>query len=249
MIELSPTTLAVIAVAFFMAGVVKGLAGMGLPTVAMGVLGGLMTPVAAAALLVVPTIVTNAWQFTQGPNLKPLLARLWPMTIGILAGTFGGIWVLTGGNTDLSTTALGIALIVFALYTLFGRPIPVSPTTERRLMPFIGLGSGLIGGATGVFVIPAVPFIHALNLEPEDLIQALGIAFMSATIALALALAVRGVFTLGNVGLSAFALLPALAGMWAGTKLRRRINPLVFRKVFLVCLLGLGLELALRPLF
>jgi uncharacterized membrane protein YfcA len=249
MIELSPTTLMIIGASFFVAGLVKGLSGMGMPAVAMGVLGGLMSPVAAAALLIVPTIVTNVLQFLQGPNLKPLLARLWPMTIGILAGTFGGIWVLTGGDTTLSTTALGFALIAFALFSLFGRPISVSPAAERRLTPFIGLASGLIGGATGVFVIPAVPFLHSLEFDPEDLIQALGIAFMAATLSLALALAVRGVFTVGNLSLSAFALIPALAGMWTGTKLRRRINPAVFRKVFLVCLLGLGLELVLRSVF
>lgn len=249
MIELTPATFALIAVAFFLAGMVKGLAGMGLPTVAMGVLGGLMTPVAAAALLVVPTVVTNIWQFLQGPNLRPLLARLWPMTIGILVGTLAGIWVLTSGETVLSTTALGFALIVYSLFTLLARPIAVSSAAERRFMPLIGLASGLIGGATGVFVMPAVPFIHSLELDTEDLIQALGIAFMAATISLALALAIRGVFTVGNVSLSAFALAPSLAGMWSGTKLRRRINPVLFRKVFLVCLLGLGLELILRPLF
>lgn len=247
--HLSATTLLIVFFAFFAAGIVKGLAGMGLPTVAMGILGAAMTPVAAATMLVFPTIITNIWQFLQGPNLRSLLKRLRWMTVAILIGALAGSTILTSGNVELSTTTLGLALIVFALYSLFGRPLKVTLATEQRLAPWIGLASGFVGGATGVFAMPAVPFIHALGLDPEDLIQALGITFMTATIALALALGVHGAFTLGNLGLSAYALAPALGGMWLGTRLRRSINPALFRKVFLVCILGLGIELATRPLF
>ena len=56
----------------------------------------------------------------------------------------------------------------------------------------IGVLTDLISAATGVFVIPAVPYIGALNLDKEDMIQALGLSFTVATIALALALAADG---------------------------------------------------------
>jgi hypothetical protein len=41
---------------------------MGLPTVAMGLLGLVIPPVQAAALLVVPSLVTNVWQLVAGPR-------------------------------------------------------------------------------------------------------------------------------------------------------------------------------------
>lgn len=44
---------------FIAAGLVKGVTGMGLPTVAMGLLGLLMPPQAAAALLVLPSLLTR----------------------------------------------------------------------------------------------------------------------------------------------------------------------------------------------
>ena len=46
-------------VVFLVAGWVKGVVGMGLPTVAMGALGLVIAPVQAAALLVVPSLVTK----------------------------------------------------------------------------------------------------------------------------------------------------------------------------------------------
>lgn len=64
---------------FLLAGTVKGVTGMGLPTVAMALLGAMMSPVAAAAMLIVPSFVTNLWQLLSGPDVSGLLRRLWPM--------------------------------------------------------------------------------------------------------------------------------------------------------------------------
>ena len=70
-------------IAFLIAGFVKGVIGLGLPTVAIGLLGLVMPPAEAAALLVVPSLVTNVWQLAAGPSLMTLLRRLWPMLLGI----------------------------------------------------------------------------------------------------------------------------------------------------------------------
>ena len=58
--------LSLISLTFLVAGMVKGITGMGLPTVAMSLLGMLMSPASAAALLVIPSFVTNVWQSFQG---------------------------------------------------------------------------------------------------------------------------------------------------------------------------------------
>ena len=55
--------------AFALAGFVKGVIGLGLPTVSIGLLGLLMTPAEAAAILVVPSLVTNIWQAAVGGGL------------------------------------------------------------------------------------------------------------------------------------------------------------------------------------
>lgn len=48
-----------IALTFLLAGFVKGVVGLGLPTVSVGLLGLAMPPMQAAALLIVPSMVTN----------------------------------------------------------------------------------------------------------------------------------------------------------------------------------------------
>jgi uncharacterized membrane protein YfcA len=90
------TLLLLIAGVFFVAGFVKGVIGLGLPTVAMGLLGLAMPPVEAAALLIVPSLVTNLWQLLAGPRIGALLVRLWPMLIGVGAGTLAASGIIAG---------------------------------------------------------------------------------------------------------------------------------------------------------
>ena len=248
MTDLPMLLLLAVTLTFLAAGFVKGAIGMGLPTVAMGLLSAVMPPVAAAALLVVPSFVTNVWQLAAGPSFAALARRLWPMLLGIVIGTVAGAGLLTGASAGRATVALGVTLALYALVGLTPLRLAVRRSAEPWLSPLIGLATGLVTGATGVFVLPAVPYLQALDLEKDDLVQALGLSFTVSTVALALGLARGGAFEPTVAWGSLLALAPALAGMAAGQWLRRRIPPAAFRLCFFIGLLGLGLHLALRPL-
>lgn len=236
-----------IAATFLVAGFVKGVTGMGLPTLAMGVLGALLGPASAAALLLLPSFVTNVWQLAAGPHLGTLLHRLWPMMTAIVLGTLAGSAMLASGDTAHTTTALGVVLVVYALYTLLARPLVVPPGWEAWASPVMGLATGLVTGATGVFVIPAVPYLQSLRLDRDALVQALGLSFTVSTLALGAGLFWHGTTLEGEWLLSAGAVLPALLGMALGQTFRGRISALAFRRVFLGGLLVLGSEMASRP--
>jgi hypothetical protein len=83
---------------------------MGLPTLAMGVLGALLSPLTAASLLIVPSMVTNLWQLLAGPRIRVLARRLWPMMAASMVGTLAAAPLLTGGNGGATTTVLGATL-------------------------------------------------------------------------------------------------------------------------------------------
>src|SRR4051812_33552148 len=109
-----------IGVTFLLAGLVKGTIGMGLPTVAMGLLALALPPAEAAAILVVPSLVTNVWQLMVGPSFGALARRLWPMMAGVVLGTVAGAGVLAGNVAGLAKIGLGLALIVYAFVGLSG---------------------------------------------------------------------------------------------------------------------------------
>lgn len=232
---------------FVLAGFVKGVIGLGLPTVAVGLLGLVMTPAQAVSLLVVPSLVTNLWQLAAGPRFSALLLRLWPMLLGICAGTAGG--AALGLHADGRAGAmLGLALLVYALLGLFKLRFSVGPRAEEWLSPLIGAATGAVTVATGVFVLPAVPYLQALELGKEELVQALGLSFTVSTLAMALALFGTGNFHFQVAGASLAALLPALLGMMLGQWVRTRVAAETFRRCFFAGLLLLGMHLALKPL-
>jgi uncharacterized protein len=112
----------------------------------------------------------------------------------------------------------------------------------------VGVATGTVTAATGVFVIPAVPWLQALDLRRDDLVQALGLSFLTSTIAMTAGLTEGGAFNTSMVGLSLLALIPALAGMALGQWVRTNVRPETFRRCFFLGLLALGGHLALQPL-
>ena len=237
-----------VAVAFLLAGFVKGIIGLGLPTVAIGLLGLVMSPAQAAAILIVPSLVTNIWQMVAGGHLLELLRRLWPMLVGICVGTWIGAVYLPHSNGGQATVWLGVALVIYAVLGLFKFRFSVPPRMELWLGLIIGTITGAVTVATGVFALPGVPYIQALQMERDKLVQTLGIAFTVSTVTLAIALSHAGEMNMSLLWPSLTGLVVAAAGMGLGQLVRRIIKPETFRLFFFIGLLALGAHLALRGL-
>jgi uncharacterized membrane protein YfcA len=172
------------------------------------------------------------------------------MMVGIVIGTVSGAGLIAGARSTAALAALGVALTLYAALGLRSKKFVVRPTHELWLSPLIGVVTGLITGATGIFVIPAVPYLQALQLERKDLIQVLGLSFTVSTVALGGGLFRQGVFEASTslLGLSLLALVPALLGTFAGQHLRERMSVETFRRVFFIGLLLLRLYLTLKGL-
>ncbi|GAB3410470.1 sulfite exporter TauE/SafE family protein [Massilia agilis] len=231
---------ALIFIVFVLAGIVKGVIGMGLPTVAVALLGMLMAPQEAAAILVIPSLVTNLAQLLAGPRLGALSRRFGLLVAGIVAGT---LLAAAAGATQAPAAAhalLGAALVAYAVLGLGQVRFAVDGARERLLALPVGAATGAITALTGVFVIPAVPFVQATGLEKDELVQALGLCFTASTLALGAALLWTGQFHAALGWASVLAVAPAMLGMYLGQLLRARISAAVFRRWFLLALLASG---------
>jgi len=140
---------ALVACVFVLGGFVKGVVGLGLPTIAMGLLSVLMLPAQAAGLLVVPSLVTNLWQI-GGAGLIALLRRTTPMLLGVCAGVWTGAGWLTAPpaasqGASTASLGLGLALLVYAAFGLLHWRPRVRPANEVWLGPMVGFATGLMG--------------------------------------------------------------------------------------------------------
>jgi uncharacterized protein len=243
---MTDTTLIFVAAVFTLAGFVKGVIGLGLPTIAMGLLALVMPPIEAAAILILPSLFTNLWQMATGPSLRTAAARLWPMMLAVCLGTWAGIGLMTGAHARYGIVLLGVALMLYAGTGLFSVRIHIPRDREPLLGPVIGGITGVIAAATGVFVIPAVPYLQAIGLEKEDLIQALGLSFTVSTLALAVNVAAAGGLSVSMAAMPLTAMAAAFAGMWVGQAVRLRLSPAAFRQWFFAGMLVLGAYLVAR---
>ena len=233
---------------FVLGGFVKGIVGLGLPTVTVGLLSLVMAPVEAAAILVVPSLVTNVWQCGFGRQLVALLKRLFMLLAALCVGVWLGAGLFSASDVDLALVLLGASLVLYSIVGLLSIRVHVTARHERWVSPLVGVITGVVTAATGSFVVPLVPYLQSLAFTRDELVQALGISFTVATIALGIALARGGVLDGEVAGVSTLALVPALLGMWIGQHVRSRISAEAFRRWFFVALLVLGLHLAARPL-
>lgn len=239
-----PITLAAVAATFLLAGAVKGVIGLGLPTVSLAIMTVLIDLPSAMALLLVPSFVTNLWQAVTGGHGLVTLRRIWPFIVTATVTVWLGAAALTRIDLDLLSALLGALLIVYSAASLAGLRVEVGKKQETWAAPLAGTINGVLTGMTGSFVMPGVLYLQALRLPRDVLIQAMGILFTASTLALGLALQGNGLLS-GELGrMSAIALLPALAGMVAGQRIRSRLPEATFRRVFFIALLVLGVYIA-----
>jgi uncharacterized protein len=238
------STLPFIATALLLAGFVKGALGLGLPTVAMGLLAVSMPPAQALAIVIVPAIVTNIWQTFGGPYFRDIIRRLWPLLIGTAAGIWLNAGSLTGPYTRYTTIALGLLLVLNAVVGLSKLNFSIERQNEKWVGGIVGVITGMVSAATGVQVIPSVPFLQAIGMEKDELIQALGVFFTVATLALGFNLTSAGLLTAASALPGAVALACSFIGMFVGQAARSRLQPETFRRWFQIGMIALGLYLA-----
>jgi uncharacterized membrane protein YfcA len=244
----SLSELAAVAAIYVLAGSVKGAIGLGLPTVSMALLGIWLPVEQAAAILILPAFLTNVWQSLAGSALRTLLIRLWPMLICLVLGTLLTAGIMTAGNNALNGAFLGAILAIYAGLVLAGFRFTVSRKAEPVLGSVTGLATGLISGATGIFVVPVAPYLEAMNLGKDELVQAIGITALIATSALALGLGLNGSLEVEVVVPGSIAVVAAFAGMFLGRVLRARLSVELFRRWVLVGLMLLGAAMIIRAL-
>jgi uncharacterized membrane protein YfcA len=234
---------------FLLAGFIKGVIGLGLPPVSMGLLAVVMPPTHALAIVIVPGILTNIWQTFAGPYLRDIMRRLWPLLVGLAVGTYVNAGTITGRYARYAPIFLGILLVIYAVVSLRQFIFTVNRPNEKWVGGIVGLISGVISAATGVQVIPSMPYLQAIDMERDEFVQALGVFFTVGTLALAFNLTAAGLLDRSTALPGVVALACSFTGMAIGQAVRARLEPETFRRWFLISMICLGTYLAVTATY
>ena len=236
----TPESIVLIGLAFILAGFVKGVIGLGLPTVSLALLTTGFGLIPAMGLMIIPSLITNLWQAIEGGGLLKIASRFWPMMIAVVAGIWIGGNVLVTSNAMFLTGLLGLLLCVYSLIGITRFQISTPTKAEFLLFPLVGGISGILTGLTGTFVVPGVLYLSSIGLDRNTLIQTMGMLFSVSTITLAIVLGQNNLYSMDLGIYSLVGTAPALIGMVIGKKVRKNLSEIFFTRVFFLSLLILG---------
>lgn len=245
-LPLDPAVLAVALGVLLVAGTVKGLIGIGLPLIAIPALSFFIGVPHAIAVLSLPILVTNGYQAFGSPELPGAARRFWPLLVTLVAGALVGANLLVKLDERTLFTVLGGAVVAFGVLNLANPRFVVPPRAERWLQVPIGIGAGLLGGLSNFFGPPIIVFLVALRLPREAFVATVGLAFFVGAVPLYLMLAALDVYGWGELLASLAAIVPVLAGVRLGARLRQRVPQESFRLLVLGLLILIGLNLLRR---
>ena len=228
------------------AGVIKGATGIGYSSCALPFLVAAVGLKPAVALLVVPAMASNLMVVCTAGHLRATVQKFWPLYIATLPGIIAGIFALTALDQHVATKLLGGLIVAYGLQSLLHPSFQLGSAVARGPRIPVGLVSGFFTGLTGSQVMPLMPYMLSLNMNSEQLVQAVNIAVITASVFLGVCLMTFGVVQPELLMLSLLAVVPALLGVQAGTWYRSRIDDRRFRGLVVLVLMAIGAALVVR---
>ncbi len=233
----------VIALCLAGGGILKGATGAGAPILAVPALAAFFDVRFAVIVMLLPNLLTNAWQAWRFRS-QILGARfLVPLLAGGVAGAALGTLALKA--FDPAILSLGVAIAV-ALYVVLRLSKPHWQLPMRAgewLSAPAGAAAGILQGAAGLSAPISITFLNALRLPRETFIATISSLFVTFSVIQIGVAEATGLIRPGEVFYSLFALLPVSLAMPLGARLARRMSPQALDRVILAILAVLAVKL------
>jgi uncharacterized membrane protein YfcA len=248
MAELGSAALAWCVASLLLAGLVKGVTGIGIPLVSISLLTMVVSVPQSVLLLPVPIIVANIWQSLASGQALATCRRFWPMLAGVAAGMMLGAGALASLREAPLLIVIGALLSVFAVTDLMQLRFTVDPRHEKLAGVAVGGLGGVLGGVSSVMGPPIIMLLVSLRLGKEQFVGTIATIYLFAGVMMTVAFASYGVLDARQLLWSALATIPLLAGLLLGTLVRRAVSEDAFRRLLMLLLLCIGLNLLRRGL-
>jgi len=228
---------------FLLAGLVKGMIGIGMPAICMVLMTLFLPPLVAIPLTATPTMIVNVLQLYRAQDRGLIVRRYGFFAISLSLSIFVIGYFVRSFPEALLLLVLGVAMVIFSVQSLVGFSVRVSPWQGWQILG--GVTSGFVGGLSSVFSPPIVMYLLGRKVEKEEFIGATGFLFLAGCLPLVGALMLNGVLTFDLFIKSLAGLVIALTGFLIGERIRAYISQLWFRRLILIFFLIMGCRLIL----
>jgi uncharacterized protein len=242
----SPSQLATIAAAYFIAALVKGVTGLGYSSTCLPILTLAFGLKEALPMVLIPSVASNLVVMVGTAGFLTSAQRFWPMVISAAVSVFAGLWALTRLGSVRAAAVLGVLLLIYVGFALTNARFRLTEARTRKFEPAIGAATGFINGLTGSQVMPLTPYLLSLDMTRERFLQASNQSFTLSSAAMFVGLGVAGLMTMQVVAVSACGIVLVALGVRIGQSISHHLAPQAFRTAVLIVLAALGLGLILR---
>lgn len=239
----TPTQLATLAAAYFIAALVKGVTGLGYSSTCLPILTLAFGLKEALPLVIIPSVMSNLTVMFTTEGFVASARRFWPMLASAAVAVFAGLWTLTRLRGESAAAVLGVVLLCYVAFALANRRFHLREARTRRYEPAIGAATGFLNGLTGSQVMPVIPYLLSLDIPRERFLQASNQSFTLSSAAMVIGLGAAGLMSLQVVAVSACGVVLVVLGVNIGRRIGRHLAPQGFRTAVLVVLAALGVGL------
>lgn len=224
---------------------VKGATGMGLPLVALPVLTAAFGLTHAIGLMVVPVLLSNAWQAwrLRQSRSDAALGFMPRYLVAVAVGVAAGTWLLKTLPERWLVLGLGVILMVYVVIRVARPALKIGPALARRASVPVGAAAGVLNGATGISAPVGVTFIHWMGLERDAHVFAVSAMFLIMGSVQLPALFVAGLMDPVWLLEGLLAFVPILLFMPVGRAIALRMSREAFDRVVLVFLGLIGVKM------
>jgi hypothetical protein len=201
----------------------------------------------AIAIMAIPVVVANIWQFARAERSTAVMARFWPTFVAILVGTWIGVKILATIDEKTLMYLVGLAVIFFAILQGSRFRLHLPDRLVRPAGVFFGGASGLIGGVSSFFGPMLITYLISIRgLSKNQFVSSISFLYVSAVVPWTLTLYYFGILDERLLLYSAFATVPVTFGLLLGERVRGSISETRFRYLIIGILIISGLSMLWR---
>ena len=242
------TLLIVAAAAFLLAGTIKGLVGLGLPTTVVGILAQFTDPRQAIAFLLLPILISNIWQIYRSGMAAEVFKKLWPFSLVMGSWIFITSQFAATISTEVLTLSVGIMIVLFVVTNVFLKKLTIPDNRDKTYQIGFGTAAGIMGGLTSLWAPPVVMYLLSKRVSKDEFVASVGVLLMAGSIPLLGGYITAGLTTPTLLLYSLLMVIPTLAGFAVGEWARSFLEGEQFRKILLGIFFLLGTNLIVNAL-
>lgn len=238
----------IVCAVMLIAGTVKGIAGLGLPTIAVSLLVFFFDAHVSLGLIVLPLLFSNLLQAWQSGQFRWVFSNFWPYLAAIALAIF--IASSFASRINAKVIYLLIALGIF-LFLISQRKLPSINLSGRHRVfsaSFAGTLAGILGGLTTVWGPPTIIYLRMLGLEKEQFVRATGWMFLIGSLPLTAGYWMGGILTAELIPVGILGSAMAMCGVVLGKHIRKRVSEKHFVLIIDVILALMALNLLRKSL-